>query len=361
MHRRNFIFGSGLLILHPAFALTKTHTTIIAASDNAKGQHFISWFDGKLKQVKVPHRGHGLAFHPLKENTVLLFGRRPQRFCYEINLQQQRISHEINTNENYHFCGHGCFSRDGQRLFTTEMNQKTTQGMVCVRDSVTYKKLAEYDSGGIDPHDIHLLNHRNQLVVANGGILTRPDTGRKKLNLATMQSNLVLLDADTGQKQQVFSSQWQQASLRHLSVAKNDTIAIGMQYQREAVTHQKTIPLTGFLTAGAQKIQFNHAPELLIQQLNDYVGSVVVNDDNGVVGFSSPKGNMVAFWKLDGNYVGHHRMHDVCGLGLSQDKKHFILNNSRGELRYLTADGLKLVKNLGQQLNTRWDNHFITS
>jgi hypothetical protein len=40
-----------------------------------------------------------------------------------------------------------------------------------------------------------LASDRRRLVVANGGILTDPGSGRAKLNIATMRPNLSYLDA----------------------------------------------------------------------------------------------------------------------------------------------------------------------
>ena len=51
-------------------------------------------------------------------------------------------------------------------------------------------------SGGIGPHEILRLPGARLLAIANGGIHTRPDTGREKLNLDTMRPNLTLMDED---------------------------------------------------------------------------------------------------------------------------------------------------------------------
>ena len=60
-----------------------------------------------------------------------------------------------------------------------------------------YHRLDEFSSGGIGPHEILRLPSGN-LAVANGGIRTHPETGRKKLNLDTMRPNLTVLSPTGG-------------------------------------------------------------------------------------------------------------------------------------------------------------------
>ncbi len=366
MQRRHFLKHLSVLGAMSSFSLSHAKPPsphhIIAASDDAKAQHGITWGSADTPQhVTLPWRGHGLAMHPLKPGRVLLFARRPGTECYEVDLASQRISHTYSAQAEHNFCGHGCFSQDGRRLFTTEMDNTTGTGKIGVRDSLTYRLLNSYDSGGIDPHEIHCLSDGKTLVVANGGILTHPSSGRKKLNLDTMQSNLVFLYADNGEIQRRLTTPWQQASIRHFTVSKQDQIAIAMQYQRAAVTHQDLIPLAGFLTPQQKDIQFAHQPDTLIAQMNDYAGSVVLHEALNLAAFSSPRGNIVAFWHTDGRYAGHHRMQDVCGLGISPDQAHFILSNSQGELRYIRTADLQEDRSLRQHFqNTRWDNHMLT-
>ncbi|MFW2372325.1 MAG: DUF1513 domain-containing protein, partial [Gammaproteobacteria bacterium] len=103
-------------------------------------------------------------------------------------------------------------------------------------------------------------------------------------------------------------------------------------------------------------------PAAIIQAMNDYMGSVAINQQTRIAGFTSPKGNLVAFWNIDnGEFAGYHQLNDVCGLTVSSDQSHFIISNSFGELRQLDAFTLKENKPFRQRLaNSYWDNHMIT-
>lgn len=93
-------------------------------------------------------------------------------------------------------------------------------------------------SHGIEPHDIRMLTDGHTLVVANGGIITHPDSGRARLNLERMDSSLVYLDSRDGGLlgQWRLPARWKLLSMRHFTVNDQGDVAIGMQYQDDDTT-----------------------------------------------------------------------------------------------------------------------------
>jgi len=219
-------------------------------------------------------RGHGISLHPRKRNTVVMYSRRPGTEGIEVDLITGLVNRRLSCQVNRHLMGHGCFSPDGHLLLTTEADLQSTRGLIVVRDSQSYKVLAEFDSGGIGPHELSLLPDGKTLVVANGGIHTHPDSGRKKLNLDTMASNLAYIDLTSGSIIDRFSVQDPKASIRHLNVAPDGTVAFAMQMQRSASNHNQAVPLGGVQRPG-KALQLFDNPEQVIFRMNDYAGSVV--------------------------------------------------------------------------------------
>ncbi len=117
-----------------------------------------------------------------------------------------------------HFYGHGCFSADGALLFTTENDYDGRRGMIGVWDGADgFRRLGEFPSGGVGPHDIRRMPNGG-LVVANGGIETHPDTGRTRLNLPMMRPNLSYLSEQGTILEQVEPPRDLSAnSIRHLA------------------------------------------------------------------------------------------------------------------------------------------------
>ena len=304
-------------------------------------------------------RGHGGAQHTHKPHTVLLFGRRPSTESIEINLLTAEITRRFYSQPNRHFFGHGAFSQDGQYLYTSEANLENNQGVIGIRDAKTYQWLGEFSSYGVGPHQLMMMPNGQQLVVANGGILTRPESGRKKLNLDNMSSNLSYINLETG----ALDSQWfvpeSKASIRHLDVAQDGTVALAMQVQRQAMGHKALISLAG-IHKDNRDIVLLEQPQVM-GQMNDYIGSVAILESSRIAGFTSPRGDIVGFWQIDtGEFKGYHAMRDVCGITVSNRDNRFIVTNSYGAVHYI--DGASLVENKALRRvfsNMQWDNHMV--
>lgn len=307
-------------------------------------------------------RGHGLAQNPVNRDSVILFARRPGRYGVEMRLSTGEIKNTFTLSDNRNLQGHGCFSADGNLLYTAEADTKTGEGKIVVRETKNYKQLSEIDSYGIGPHDMKLMPDGKTLVVANGGILTRPETGRTKLNLHNMHSTLTYIDLASTKKLEAQTVAETKASIRHLDVATDGTVAFAMQVQREATGHQRVVSLAAVHKRG-EPIRLLDKPEVIIEKMHDYIGSVAINNQTRTAGFTSPRGNLVAFWNIDdGKFAGYHQLHDVCGICVSSDQKYFIISNSLGEIRQLNAITLK--ENQAARLrfpDKAWDNHMISA
>lgn len=315
-----------------------------------------------LQTISTGFRGHGLAQNPVQKNSVILFARRPGKVGMETDLLTGNIKHHFEVAKNRNLQGHGCFSHDGTYLFTAEADSTTGEGKIVVRDTQNYKQLDEIESYGIGPHEIKLLPDGKTLVVANGGIHTRPETGRKKLNLQSMSSNLIYIDLPSAKKLDTFKVSEAKASIRHLDVADDGTVTLAMQVQRDALNHEKVVPLAGVHQPGKAIKLFNE-PAIINEKMLDYIGSTAINNLSRLAGFTSPKGNLVVFWNIDsGDFAGYHQLVDVCGLCTSHDQSYFIVSNSLGEIRQLDAFSLKENKSARLRFtNLIWDNHMISA
>lgn len=306
-------------------------------------------------------RGHGICQHPSAPTRAVFIGRRPGTQALEIDFISGKITQQINCAAQRHMQGHGVFSADGEFLFTTESDMTTGIGKIVVRRRGDYKIVSEFNSHGIGPHELHLMPDGKTLAVANGGLLTHPDSGRKVLNLDTMCSTLSYIDSQSGDLISEHTVPESKASIRHFDVADDGTIAFGMQIQRQGLNHNKLVPLAGIHKQG-NSVQLLHAPDALTSKLNDYMGSVTIDSDHRTAGFTSPRGDMAVFWNIDDQSLQqYHPFHDVCGLALSQDKRHFVLSNSSGKVRRINTKTLLEEKELRMHFpDMAWDNHMLS-
>ncbi len=130
--------------------------------------------------------------------------------------------------------GHALFDPSGQWLITTETDPRDDQGWISIRDRRTLKKVAEWRSQGIEPHQA-CLDATGKLVIAHGGIL-RAAKDRKR-DLERMESSLVRLDPATGELLGSWRLHDRRLSLRHLALgnerAPNGKPLIGIAIEAE--------------------------------------------------------------------------------------------------------------------------------
>jgi hypothetical protein len=286
-------------------------------------------------------RGHGLCQNPAQPHQVVMLARRPGTLAIVVNLLNGNIEHTFHCAPNRNMQGHAVFSPDGKWLFNAEADSITGEGKICVRECTTFKQTNEFSSHGIGPHELAFMPDKKTLVVANGGLLTRPSTARHVHNFPTMRSTLAYIDSHNGDLISEHLVANNKASIRHLDVATDGTVAIAMQVQRVAMHNNHMVPLAAIHKPG-KEIQTLQAPTPLMVKLNDYMGSVKVLNEHRIAAFTSPKGDMAMFWHLDSlKLLAFHTFHDVCGLAISHDKHYFVLSNSAGKIRQIDARTLK--------------------
>lgn len=344
---------------------TATSEDIIFSAQGQNNDHYaLSWFSQQqdARSALSGFRGHGAAQHPTEPWRVVMFARRPGLYAIEVDLRSGQVIHKIQSPEGHHMHGHGAFSADGQWMFSTESDYRSGEGKVLIRDTRDYRLVGEYLTHGIGPHQMMLMPDLQTLVVANGGLRTHPDSGRKILNSESMDSSLVYLDAATGTVTGQYRVPETKASIRHLDVAHDGTVVIATQIQRDAMSNDDIIPLAAVHRPAAEQLIPLQAPSGLLHQFNDYMGSVAISQTERVAGFTSPRGNIAAFWHIDsGELLGYHAFHDVCGLTTTDAGRAFVMSNSAGEVRYLSALSLQEDRSRRRQFaGKHWDNHMFT-
>jgi hypothetical protein len=300
-----------------------------------------------LSTERLPGRGHGIAVSP-DRRTVVAFARRPGSFALAVDASG-RVRQAFAAPSGRHFYGHGVYSPDGRLLYAPENDYAAGAGVLGVYDAAAgFARVDELPGGGVGPHEAVLLADGRTLAVAVGGIATRPDSGRRKLNLPTMAPALAYLDRRTGEtlERVALPRKWHQLSLRHLAVDATGAVWIGGQYEGPATDR---LPLL-WRHRRAGELQVAAAPDGLHASLRHYVGAVAVSGDGTRVVATSPRGGIAAVWDAaDGALRATYRAADVCGAAAAP----------RGAV-YL-SDGHGAIRRNGTVLSAdrtiAWDNH----
>lgn len=352
----------------PAFALYGTAQAIhrprlyLSARGDDRGGYRATGLmpgDGIAFDIDLPARGHSMALAPDGRKAVF-FGRRPGAFALVVDIRAGKALKEIPAAPGRWFDGHGVFAPDGARLFATETVAETGDGVVGIYDAGEgWRRLGEWPSGGLDPHDIRLLSDGRTLVVANGGILHHADAPRAILNLDTMAPSLAYLDVRTGAPvaAATLPPELHQLSIRHLEVAPGDRVAIAMQYEGPA---GDAVPLIGAHRRGDAAIRIVAPPPDVLRSLRHYCGSAAMDASGRFLGVTSPRGGMAIFWDLtEDRYTGACRMADCCGIAAAGEPGAFLVTSGYGSVTRFEAPTGR-VESSGPVLEgAKWDNHML--
>lgn len=355
--RRGFLAGllASSLAPTPSWADLGTPAFLTAAKD-PDGSYLLAGLSeaGAIQfTCPLPGRGHAAAAHPIRPEAVA-FARRPGRFADVIDCRNGTPLARLEPPQGHHFYGHGLFTPDGSRLFTTENDYENGRGRIGIWEVARgYRRIGSFDSGGIGPHDMLLRQSQSgpQLAIANGGIETHPDSGRAKLNLPQMRPNLSLLSLD-GQVQEVMElvPELRLNSIRHLAISSQGILGFAMQWQGDPGAD---LPLLGLYEPGTP-------PDLLaegdprLRNMRGYGGSVAFSPDDLTIAVTSPRGGVVQVMETSsGHIVKEHALRDVCGLATAHDG--FIASTGLGAIAALTGHSAKQLRHH----DLAWDNHLV--
>jgi hypothetical protein len=331
---------------------------LVACRMDAAQTASVACFDSQGREVfatALPARGHDAAVN-VQRREVAVFARRPGNWFAVIDSGTGSLRHTIHAAEGRHFYGHGVFSQDGRLLYATENNMASGEGVIGIYGAADgYRRVGEFASGGIGPHDIVLMPDGRRLAVANGGLRTHPDTGRETLNPDDMSPNLALIDLAAGRLIAIveLDHMFRRLSIRHLALRDDGLLAFGCQHEGDS---EDLPPLLGTLSSSG-RLTLLDVPEDALARLDNYVGSVSLDDSGNWLTATSPRGGTALIWNLErGALAASLMLPDVCGVAASGNES-FLLSSGNAGLKTAMADGSMTAAG---GLGWIWDNHTLS-
>jgi hypothetical protein len=303
-------------------------------------------------RVPLRVRAHAAAVAP-DHRTCVAVARRPGTLAALFDLDG-RLRGSFRADPGRHFEGHGVFSRDGSLFYTSENDYGGERGIVGVRSVADgFRRIAEWPTAGIGPHELALGADGSTLVVANGGILTHPDTGLARLNVDSMSPSLVRLAADSGRvlEHSALEPGLSLLSIRHLAVTPGDDVVFGVQDEGLA---DPGAPLVGVWRRSGRIELVAHGAT----STHRYIGGVSLDRSGGVAAASAPRDGWVGFFEVaGGRWLGEVAADDACGVAPCPLPGAFLVSTGQGALleAHRVADriGSRALATAG----LAWDNH----
>ena len=329
-------------------------------------------------QTTMPERVHDIVVQPTnvsesqvqdsnvdQRRDVVVMGRRPSEKFWVLDTSNGQVQHAIKADLHRHFYGHACYSLDGELLYVTENDTVSLAGKIGVYDTNdAYKKVAEFNSYGIGPHELIMHPDGETLVIANGGIKTE-QASREELNLDTMRPSLVYLNRHDGTLLEQVVPEHNQMSIRHLAMHNDGTVMIGIQFQGE-----KHINVPLVLTHQRGDVSFTPLtmPNNQWQRFHQYIASVAVDSDRNLLCVTTPIGGCAAIYDLHTReLIDDVSLPDCAGASVLSSNSAitnnvddikpsgFIISDGQGQL---TA--LRVSVSPDSKLNGKDDKHIST-
>lgn len=310
------------------------------------------WTPGPaLRGIALPARAHQLLLVPGRRGPAqqaLVLARRPGEYLMRMDVQRGRALQWHTMEDDRYLGGHAALSASGKTFFTTETDGETGQGLIAERDLQSLEKLREFPSGGIGPHAL-LLEPAGTVLVANGGILNLPETGRRKRNVGRMEPNLTRLDAATGAVLAQYRLTDSLLSLRHLAIAPNGTVAIALQAEHADPVLRTQAPALALLEGEQLRAVPWDAAAGAPPSWDGYAGDVCCTADRFWI--SAPH----AGWLMSWTHQGHNlQCQALPGAGaLAAGGTGWMVGGDAAALHY--RDGAPQPQRYAVAIP--WDNH----
>ena len=255
-----------------------------------------------VRSIEIPGRAHGLLIEP--GGTVLAAARRPGDWVLRWS-PTTGAAQWFACASDRSFTGHLLRDPTGACVYSAETDLGSGQGLIAVRDARTFELRAEWPTHGIDPHQF-MLDADGSLLVANGGVPTRPETGRAKVDLDRMDPSLVRLDADSG----TLLGRWRlpdtRLSIRHLARDATGQVGIALQAEHDDARVKAAAPVLALFDGTALRTVDTPQP------LAGYGGDIAASASGFMV--SVPRAGGVARWSRDGQWAGFTPLAEACSL-----------------------------------------------
>jgi len=266
-----------------------------------------------LRELPLEGRGHDIALDRPSGRAVV-FARRPGSFALAFDVHGRAEPVLFTTPANRHFYGHGTFSRDGRLLYATEHDNETRDGLIGVYDATGgYRRVGEFPTYGIGPHEAILMADGKTLAIANGGIETHIETGREKLNLDSMEPSLAFVDSASGRllAQHKQGRDLHKLSIRHLAQDASGAVWFGCQWEGADADTPDLIGCAGL----DRPLRIIEPPTPMGAKLAGYIGAVAISGNGRVLAASAPRAGRIVYVDIEqAKMIGETLLMDSCGI-----------------------------------------------
>ncbi len=291
----------------------------------------------KVDLFDIPIFGHAMAQNPAKPNELAIFSRWGD-LSVILNLKDKKDIRIIKEEKDHRFFGHGVFSADGKKLFTSGHNDAKKTGEIVVWDTKTLKPLNRFSVYGRYPYEIQLSG--DQLMVAVSCEFKDIDNDEISDPHFAEESSFTTINASTGKFIKRIKLEGDEFSLMHFQVSQDGWI-VGVGSANERDTSEK------------KSLAIAISPQGKIKDLkisDDFRGSffgetlgIAMFEKKSLVYVTNPSNKLVLIWNYKNQDLMKYfyvpdRPKAIC---LTADQKQVIVSETKTK-SFLQIDSTKM-------------------
>jgi uncharacterized protein len=309
----------------------------VASSAKYVLSHANLFDDGRLEVQNIPAAffPHGFAVDPRNKNRVVGFEKIGPGAC-EFDLAKRSVVRPLLAATNRIFYGHGVFSPDGSRLYATEIDLLTGEGLLAVYDGKTLGYLGNFPTFGSHPHDCELSANGKTIVVTNGG---DEASGARKPNISYIDLATYKLIAQWEIPDKAFNA-------GHVQLAPDDS-AIVISAPRRGLSQEYlgAIHANNFSLKNQTLKRAGNGSALADKLLGEALSCIVVPEKN-FFAVTHPTPGLLTFWKLStSESIKTIALPRVRGIALTDDRQELVVAfGPNVQLARIGVNSLELVQ-----------------
>ena len=305
-----------------------------------------------LRTIPLSDRGHDFAIDPVR-GLAVAFARRPGYFALAFSLAGRAEPVLFAPPDDRHFFGHGAFSRDGRLVYATENDIDTGNGIIGIYETTSWRRVGEFPSYGLGPHEAVLLDDGRTLAIANGGFATEPSSGREPIDLSSMEPSLAFVDVTTGElmAKHGLPESINLLSIRHLAADSKGQVWFGAQWQGNLEASPELIGSASL----DRSISIVETGPPQGTSLKGYIGSVALCAQGRMLAASAPRAGRILLIDTEtGKTIAEKPLRDGCGVS-PFGQNAFALTSGHGDLVIEATSGVRFEAHTVP--GVEFDNH----
>lgn len=313
-------------------------------TQNSQGVLFFTENGKELRFIETSFEPHSFYQNPNNTSEFFVFVKEGKQSAL-VSLIENTPPVYFEATPNSLFYGHGQLSLDGSVFFASE-RMLNGKGRIVVRDANTLEVKKIYALPGFGPHDLFLKDEGKTLAV----VMENYVHSLGKFST----SEILFLDAETGDVLNRSTLDHENLSLGHLSISRDGTV-FGLMHDPDKISNR---PLAYGISGDTLKS--TDSSEQMERELMGQALSLVIDEDRRMVAVTYPDDHQFMIWDTSSKKRLFQTAEiKAVGVSLASDKSGFVVTADYGQVFKVDGENFKLSKVFQKDEYIFYAHHYL--